>query len=282
MGGGLKRSWWTRRRAQRRAGWRARQKYRQQRRAWLRQTRRVWVVAAGVSVGVLAMIYAYFAWLPGDQQWICGFVGGAFVMAIIALRQSPPGVVERWQEGAWGEEATAKELSRLDLQEWVVLNDLPNGRYNFDHVVVGDRGLFVLNSKWSAHELVVDADASRLTFANRFDPDLTWTDDRLLRQAKRDAAALSKTVRERTGQRVWVQPVIVWWGKFPQLGCSVDGVAIVHGAEIVPRLTSVAATRPRGPKDVQAIAAALAPGRRRATPAARSAGQEAARSRLSG
>lgn len=269
MTGGQKSTWWLRRRARRRAGGRARQKYRQQRKAWLRETRRVWIVAVSVSLGAVGATYAYFAWLPGDQQWLCGFLAGAFAMAIFALCQSPPGVVERWQEGAWGEEATAKELSRLDPRDWVVLNDLPNGRYNFDHVVVGDRGLFVLNSKWSADELVVDTDASRMRFANRFAPEIAWSDDRPLRQAKRDAVSLSRTVRERTGQRVWVQPVIVWWGKFPQSGCSVDGVAIVHGSELVSRLTSVAEARPRGPKDVESIAAALAPGRRRARATAR-------------
>lgn len=185
----------------------------------------MWIALLAACLGILAAIYAYFAWLPGEQQWICGFVAGVLAMGIFALRQSPPGVVERWQEGAWGEEATAKELSRLDTTQWAVLNDVPNGRYNLDHVVVGHQGIFVLNSKWSACELVVDVEAQRLQMVNRFDSDLAWMDSRVLRQAKRDAASVSRTVYERTGQRVWVQPVIVWWGKFAQLGCSVDGVA---------------------------------------------------------
>ncbi|WP_157371708.1 nuclease-related domain-containing protein [Angustibacter sp. Root456] len=221
------------------------------------------------SLTVLAGFYAAMAWYPGDQAWICGFLAGAFAMMVFAVRQYPPGVVERWQEGAWGEEFTAKELARLSPSAWSVINDVGNGDFNFDHVVVADHGIYCLNSKKSGCDIVVDTATGGIRMTNRYDPSHSWWDRSLLAQARRDAATLSDLVFRRSGQRVWVEPVIVWWGGFAQKGCTARGVGVVHGPELTDRLEHVAKVHHGRPVDRAAVVAALSPGRRRAAGANR-------------
>jgi hypothetical protein len=40
---------------------------------------------------------------PGWAYW-CGFAAGTVMTLVVALYESPPGWVEQWQVGAWGEE----------------------------------------------------------------------------------------------------------------------------------------------------------------------------------
>lgn len=126
-----------------------------------------------------------------------------------------------------------------------MLNELPNGRYNFDHVVLGPAGIFCINSKKSTSRLEVLPDKKTLRLQNRYDSDLTWTDTKLLPGAKQDACALKRLLEDRTGQRrLWVESVIVWCGAFPQEGLTVDGVGVVHGRKLVERLESRQPSRP--------------------------------------
>jgi hypothetical protein len=189
----------------------------------------VWLALTGCAVLLFAGFSALMSSYPGDQTWACGFAGGALFATLYALRQTPPGVIERWQEGAWGEELTAKELTRLTKSGWTVLNDVGHGQYNFDHILISAKGVYCLNSKRSACTLEVDKEREQLRLSNRYDPSVTWREDRMLAQARRDAATVSRLILDRTGQRVWVSPVIVWWGRYDQQGRTVRKVGVVHG-----------------------------------------------------
>jgi hypothetical protein len=247
----------------RRAGYRARAMYRRQRKAWLRAQRRVFLTLALAGVLLLVALHWYLAVVQGDQKWIAGCVTGMFIATFIGLRQAPPGGITNWQEGAWGEELTASELESLPAGEWTVIHDLSrHGRFNFDHVVMNDRSVFCLNSKWSTGRLET-ADPSGLHIVSRYDDDHAWTDRDALRRAKAEAADLSDLIRNRTGRRCWVEPVVVWWGPYPDGAKSVDGVRLVQGRQLVERLQNYHEGRGI---DRQQIAAVLRPGRRRATP----------------
>ena len=43
--------------------------------------------------------------------------------------------------------ATAKALRGLEDEGWIVMHDLPAGRGNIDHILVGPGGVFLLDSK---------------------------------------------------------------------------------------------------------------------------------------
>jgi hypothetical protein len=244
----------------RRAGRRARDKYKALRKAWLRENRKPFAALAVGGIGVAAAFHAVMLWWPGDHTWVSGFFTGALATSWFAFRQTPPAVIENWQQGAWGEEFTAAELGKLPSEDWVVINDLPNGPYNFDHVVIGPAGVFCLNSKKTSSRLQVAPGGGRLLLTNRFDDAVSYEDTRMLRQARSDASELGKRIYQRTGQRVWVQPVIVWWGEFPDRRRWHARVGLVHGQEVVDWL----GRQPMDPPtDIPAIAAGIMPGRRR-------------------
>jgi len=256
-------TWWERYWARRRAGSRAREKYHQMRKHWLHRKRKVWwALAGGLLVLWLAFHVILSATAPADSRvagvwmWSSGFIAGTAVMTFIAVRMSPPGSVERWQEGAYGEAATAKELEKLP-RGWEAMHDLRNGDYNFDHVVVGPPGVFLLNSKWSSFRLEPSVDGG-LIGVQVDDETVTMRIEPHVRQATRDALDLKKVIEARTGKRLWVQSVIVWWGAYPGGGQSVAKVAVVSGDVLVQRLLSQSG---RHPTDVAAIADALRPGR---------------------
>ena len=71
---------------------------------------------------------------------------GAAVMAAVRRPRADP---ERWRRGAAGEVATAEILDRLGRRRWAVLHDrrVPGSPANIDHLVIGRRGVWVLDSK---------------------------------------------------------------------------------------------------------------------------------------
>ena len=84
------------------------------------------------------------------------------VLAAIAVgwglrfRPSPDAIA--WRRGATGEQRTARLLSPLERQGWVVLHDLavPGSRANLDHLVIGPGGVFVIDSKQYRGRLQLD------------------------------------------------------------------------------------------------------------------------------
>lgn len=98
------------------------------RRSWLRRKRKVWVILAlGLATSWALITALTFALTPAEgrwaAQWASGAIAGCALMMFIAVRESPPGSIERWQDGAFGEAATAKALGKLP-PGWEALHDL--------------------------------------------------------------------------------------------------------------------------------------------------------------
>jgi hypothetical protein len=86
-------------------------------------------------------------------------VGGlAAVVAGWGLRFRPSPDAIAWRRGAAGERRTARLLSPLERQGWVVLHDLavPGSPANLDHLVIGPGGVFVVDSKHYRGRLRLD------------------------------------------------------------------------------------------------------------------------------
>jgi hypothetical protein len=145
------------------------------------------------------------AWL-----WSSGAVTGALIVALMAMRESPPDYIGNWQLGAWGEEATAKALNPLEHEGWRILHDLQHEHGNIDHVVVGPGGVFLLDSKWLIGDVDVHDDG--LLVRRIEDPLLTYQ-RRLGPSARGAAAELSQRLKSARVSS-WVQPVIVVNGRF--------------------------------------------------------------------
>jgi nuclease-like protein len=125
-----------------------------------------------------------------------------------------------WAWGAIGERQTAEALEALD-STWHVVHDLPRAHANWDHIVVGEAGVFLLDSKRMMRTCRVKGEAlvsGRTCFpASRF---------------RYDAFALSSALERVTQVRPWVQSVVVIWGDFPQRQVETDRVVYVGGSEL--------------------------------------------------
>lgn len=167
--------------------------------------------------------------LPGDWRWSAGFIGGAVVTMWLALRDSPPPHIQQWADGADGERRTEKVLRPLERRGWHVVHDL-DGRFgNVDHFVVGAGGVFLLDSKNWGGEVTVDRGVVTVTPTDN--PDAAWSlnlND-LGRKLRRVCAANSHALRELTGVRCWVHPVVVIWAPFKQRCCTLGEVTYVAG-----------------------------------------------------
>jgi Nuclease-related domain len=122
---------------------------------WAAWTRSLpWRVAAilgiGVGGGVLGSLLA-----PR-----LGLVIAALAVAAVGwgLRFRPSADAVAWRRGAEGERRTARLLSPLERQGWVVLHDLaiPRSRANLDHLAIGPGGVFVIDSKQYRGHLQLD------------------------------------------------------------------------------------------------------------------------------
>jgi hypothetical protein len=137
--------------------------------------------------------------------------------------------------GWFGERLVAEKLAPLRFSGWRVFHDVPfvnNGKsFNIDHVVVGEGGLFAIETKTrrkggardEAIEHEVEFDGVALHWPRQ------KNDESGLNQAERNAKTLSAWVKEEIGQEVPAMPILVipGWslkltGKLGRRPCRVD------------------------------------------------------------
>jgi len=216
------------------AGGTSQRKYATLTRSWRRRNRKLlWAVALVCGMVLLASFVAAQRW--PSVAWPLGLLGGGALAFGVIARLSPPGWIENWQSGAWGEEATAKALRPLEKAGWIVLHDLPAGRGNIDHIAVGPSGVYLLDSKRLGG--AVSVDDKGVTVRRLDDPDLAYQhtgSSHVLSLARQTHHRVLGTTRIKT----WVTPVMVLWSEFPQGVAEKDRCFYVHGEELVAWLQS--------------------------------------------
>ena len=162
---------------------------------------------------------------------------GAFVVALMALRDMPPGYIGNFQLGEWGEKATARALKPLLREGWHAIHDLQNEYGNIDHVLIGPGGVFLLDSKWIEGEAEISDDG--LIVRRIEDSDLTYTNHQGLGKRMRGAAkGLHTRIRESSRINEWVCAVVVIHGRFAAEPQTVQKVTYVGLDKLVDFLRS--------------------------------------------
>lgn len=117
--------------------------------------------------------------------------------------------------GLQAELYTAQELNRLMALGCTVLHDVPGEKFNIDHVVIGPRAVYAVETKSVRKPRATDAkDHFKVVYDGkslRF-PDFTNT--KKLHQTKRQAEWLSAHLRQALGRSVPVIPALAlpgWW-----------------------------------------------------------------------
>jgi Nuclease-related domain len=174
--------------------------------------------AAGVALALVA---------PDPLEWFAGFWAGASAAVYMLLRESPPQFVEKWRRGAEGERATARVLGPLRRDGWNLFHDLDTGRGNRDHVIVSTAGVYLLDSKNLSGTVTVDGDAIRVHYRDY--PRDDYSLNNVGSWMRGEAAELKNEIQTVTGERVWVQAIVVIWGKFDEQAPHGDRVIFIRG-----------------------------------------------------
>jgi len=120
--------------------------------------------------------------------------------------------VRRLRLGRDGERAVAEQLDILKQQGAIVFHDLVADGFNLDHVVLSNRGVFVVEtktySKPAKGSANVTFDAKRV-FVNGFEPERNP-----ITQAQSNARWLAEMLRTSTGKEFPVKPVVLFPGWF--------------------------------------------------------------------
>jgi hypothetical protein len=110
------------------------QRFREERRTNMREE---WQGLA-LFVGIVVACVYWIAFHDGFTQTLAAFLLGATTTTLgFGWMLGFDARSLRWAWGAWGEQWTAEELQKLDPTSWSIYQDLPDGRGNWDHIVVG-------------------------------------------------------------------------------------------------------------------------------------------------
>lgn len=218
------RSVWPRRRPARYAG----RRYLDGVRSWRRAVRWKLLLVFGpfITASVIWGLLEHHS-----AAYVAGWLGGGAAGALLALRDSPPAYLQTWGDGDDGERRTHNVLAQLG---WKLIEDVGNGRGNYDHILVGPPGVFLLDSKnWTGVTSIVDGHPK---LARRHDPEADPKVARTRDAVLAASAELSRTIRARTGRVVWVSAVVVFWNEFPDGVVESDRLTYVHGSRLLELL----------------------------------------------
>jgi hypothetical protein len=135
--------------------------------------------------------------------------------------------------GFEGERFVGEELSRLIVLGFEIYHDVPFDGFNIDHVLVGPRGVFVVETK--TRRKPVDEDG-RMEFRVQFDGKfLQWpwgADSYGIEQAKNNAKTLATWLNSAAGENVWATPILTLPGWLVERKAPSDGIHVLNPKEI--------------------------------------------------
>jgi hypothetical protein len=210
-----------------RAGIYAEDRYQRGLATWRRKTRPIRALLFGPFIlgGLSVLVVDGHQW-----SWFAGATTGVFIAFWVAISETPPRYIETWRDGAEGERKTEKTLLPLERGGWTLVHNVQARYGNYDHIAVGPGGVFLLESKNLLGITEIRDGVAELH--RRHDPDAVERFERIRTRALSAAARIKEDFQMRTGQRTWVQAVVIFWSDFPQGIVEDERCVFIHG----PRL----------------------------------------------
>ena len=172
---------------------------------------------------ILGLLFADY------RQFFVGLAVGSALTTYLWAIDSPPEWIERKRRGRDAERSTEKELEPLERLGWAVGHDLPARFGNFDHLVVGPAGAFLLETKRYTGEAVLDDGV--LSLRRGIESRDTWQVDGAMAGRMRGSARDARRLLGAANIN-WVAPVVVLWCEFPAQVAEHGGVTYVHGSRL--------------------------------------------------
>ena len=112
------------------------------------------------------------------------------------------------------EVAVGQELNQLVHLGFNIFHDFPAENFNIDHIAVGPQGVFAIETKGRSKNRKKENNNWKIKFDGKslIFPD--WTEDKPLKQAKRQSSWLAKWIDKSTGEKHKVTSVLAlpgWW-----------------------------------------------------------------------
>ena len=199
-------------------------KFRAERRANIREEWAGLSLIAALTLGAAAFVVVGHGWGQIVAAFSLG-VGATTVTFGWMLGFDARSLRFAW--GAFGEQWTAEELAKLG-PEWHAFHDIPDGRGNWDHIVVGPPGVFVIDSKVLSEPAVVDDNglrAGRLRAGGGA-------------SSRGSALRMKKLIERDSGLSTWVQGAVAVWGQLPEGVVERDRVLYLPAPRIIENLQS--------------------------------------------
>lgn len=123
--------------------------------------------------------------------------------------------VQQLRLGYEGELAVGQELNQLLRLGFRVYHDFPGEGFNVDHVVIGPTGVFAVETKARRKPVTGNGSAdARVEYTGQCLRFPSWTDQKTLEQAARQAQWLSRWLTSAVGESVPVRAAVVLPGWF--------------------------------------------------------------------
>ena len=144
-----------------------------------------------------------------------------------------------------GEVAVGQELNQLMLKGYYVYHDFPADKFNIDHIIVGESGVFAVETKARSKPTSPKARGNAtVTYNGRLLLFPQGVDLETIEQAKRQAAWLTNWIGSAVGEKVAVRPVVALPGWYVKR-TSANGMPVVNPKQfpslfehIAPRFVS--------------------------------------------
>ena len=144
---------------------------------------------------------------PQPRVWLCIAIITTGIAAIWFLRLLP--IAKRLNHGERGELHVSDVLEELRVDGYKPIHDIVDGNFNVDHVLVGPGGVFAIETKFRSGR-------GEITFRNG---EGLFVGERVeekdcLKQARGNAAAIRRIIKETCGKQEWVTAVVVFVGEW--------------------------------------------------------------------
>ena len=202
------------------AGASAQAKYRE---LWAEGRRQRLVIRAALTLAALLVVGVLWSW-P-----VAVVVAALVAVVDTVYRWRTHEAVKTWRKGAVGERRTARALRPLQRRGYTVLHDrsLPRSRANVDHIVIGEAGVFVVDTKnWNGNR--------RITRRGRYVKVGRMSGDKAVDAVIWESGLVAKVLSEELGYLVEVVPVLAIQGPHVPLlrVVKVEGVPLLHPSQV--------------------------------------------------
>jgi hypothetical protein len=177
---------------------------------------------------------------------------GIFFLALMGYRLATI-LKQRHNEllGLDCERSVGQELNQLMLDGCRVYHDFPADGFNIDHIVIGENGVFAIETKGRAkpdrgrgqEDVRVVYDGDKLHFP-------TWNEKQPLEQAKRQADWLTGWLTSAVGAQVAVKPALALPGWFVE---RKKGDFLIYNGKNPRFITTIRTESPLSPEMVQRV-----------------------------